>query len=174
MSAPPPLEPGLAVSLLRGSLEAIAAEVAALPEALLTWHPAPGEWSAKEVLGHLIEAERRGFSGRIAIMLAAHEPRLERWDPNEIARVRRDDARSAAELVRELTTVREEGLVLVRRLTHADLARGGRHPAVGHVHVSDILHEWVHHDRNHLKQILANVQAWAWPHMGNTQKFSGA
>jgi hypothetical protein len=30
----------------------------------------------------------------------------------------------------------------------------------------------VHHDRNHLKQILSNVQAYAWPHMGNAQKFS--
>ena len=39
--------------------------------------------------------------------------------------------------------------------------------------VEDILHEWVHHDRNHIKQIHGNVQAWAWPHMGNTQKFSG-
>jgi len=39
--------------------------------------------------------------------------------------------------------------------------------------VEDLLQEWVHHDRNHIKQILSNVQAWAWPHMGNSQKFSG-
>ena len=26
------------------------------------------------------------------------------------------------------------------------------------VRVGDLLHEWVHHDRNHLRQILANVQ----------------
>lgn len=171
-ASPAALEPGLAVALLRSSLEAIATEVAALPEAVLTWHPAPGEWSVKEVLGHLIEAERRGFSGRIALMLAAHEPHLQRWEPDEVARARHDNARAAAELVRELTTLREEGLVLVRRLTHGDLARGGRHPTVGHLLVSDILHEWVHHDRNHLKQIVTNVQAWTWPHMGNTQKFS--
>ena len=29
------------------------------------WRPAPGEWSANECVGHLIEAERRGFAGRI-------------------------------------------------------------------------------------------------------------
>jgi hypothetical protein len=39
--------------------------------------------------------------------------------------------------------------------------------------VADLLHEWVHHDRNHLKQLLANVQAFVWPHMGNAQRFSG-
>jgi hypothetical protein len=38
--------------------------------------------------------------------------------------------------------------------------------------VRDLLQEWVHHDRNHHRQVLANVQAYAWPAMGNTQKFS--
>jgi len=61
----------------------------------------------------------------------------------------------------------------VRGLKAADLKRGGQHPKVGWLRVEDILHEWVHHDRNHIKQIHGNVQAWAWPHMGNTQKFSG-
>jgi hypothetical protein len=30
----------------------------------------------------------------------------------------------------------------------------------------------MHHDRNHLRQLLANVQAGVWPHMGNAQRFS--
>ena len=64
-------------------------------------------------------------------------------------------------------------MALARRLGPADLGRGGHHPTVGYLRVGDLLHEWVHHDRNHLKQILANVQAYAWPHMGNSQKFSG-
>ena len=54
----------------------------------------------------------------------------------------------------------------------ADLARGGRHPEVGRLTIGDLLHEWVHHDRNHLRQILVNVQAYVWPAMGNAQRFS--
>jgi hypothetical protein len=38
--------------------------------------------------------------------------------------------------------------------------------------VDELLNEWVHHDRNHARQILANVQAYVWPHMGATQRFS--
>lgn len=30
----------------------------------------------------------------------------------------------------------------------------------------------VHHDRNHIKQMLTTVQARVWPYMGNTQRFS--
>jgi hypothetical protein len=32
--------------------------------------------------------------------------------------------------------------------------------------------ERVHHDRNHFKQMLTNVQGYAWAQMGNAQKFS--
>ena len=53
-----------------------------------------------------------------------------------------------------------------------DLARAALHPKVGRLSVSDILQEWVHHDRNHIKQALAGVQAYVWPAMGNAQKFS--
>ena len=52
------------------------------------------------------------------------------------------------------------------------LDRAGIHSRVGRLRIGDLLHEWVHHDRNHLRQILANLQAFAWPHMGNAQRFS--
>jgi hypothetical protein len=168
-----PLDPAVVAALLGASLDALRAEATALPEPLLVWHPAPGEWSVKEVIGHLIEAERRGFSGRIRIILDATDPALERWDQNAVARARGDDAREVGALLGELAALRADGVALARRLGPADLGRGGRHPTVGYLRVGDLLHEWVHHDRNHLKQILANVQAYAWPHMGNSQKFSG-
>jgi hypothetical protein len=38
--------------------------------------------------------------------------------------------------------------------------------------VGELLHEWVHHDRNHLRQMLANTQAAAWAQMGNAQRFT--
>ena len=69
--------------------------------------------------------------------------------------------------------MRAESVAIVRGLKPGDLARGGQHPKVGWLRVEDLLQEWVHHDRNHIKQILGNVQAWAWPHMGNAQKFAG-
>jgi hypothetical protein len=166
------LAPTIVASMLRGATAAIAAEVHALPDALLRWHPAEGEWCVKEVLGHLIEAERRGFSGRIRIILANARPTLERWDPAEVAKARHDCEKDADTLVGELQRLREAGVALVAGLRGDDLTRVGLHPTVGELTVNDLLHEWVHHDRNHLKQILTNVQLYAWPAMGNAQKFS--
>ena len=64
------------------------------------------------------------------------------------------------------------GLTLVEALTATDLGRGGDHPEVGFLTVNDLLHEWIHHDANHLRQMLANIQAYTWPSMGNAQRFS--
>ena len=169
-----PLSARDAAALLRSAAATIATEVRGLPDALARWHPADGEWCVKEVLGHLIEAERRGFGGRIRIILAGDRPALERWDQDAVARARKDCDASADALVNELVRMREDYAATIAALRPEDFARVGRHPVVGDLSVRDIVQEWVHHDRNHLKQMLSNVQAYAWPHMGNAQKFSAA
>ena len=166
-------EPKDVSALVRATVTILEAELAALPPSLLRWHPAPGEWCVNEVLGHLIEADRRGFGGRIRTILAAPDSLLTPWDQAAVARERRDCERDTGELLAELAALRRDGAALVEPLQPADLARGGQHPKVGRLRVGEIMQEWVHHDRNHVKQIFANAQAYAWPAMGNAQKFSG-
>jgi hypothetical protein len=168
-----PFSPDEIAALLESAMTTIRAEVEALPKEVTTFHPDEVEWSINEVIGHLIEAERRGFAGRIKILLATKDPQLEGWDQNEVARGRRDDMKPAAKLVAELVRMRTESAAIVRGLKPGDLTRGGQHPKAGWLRVEDLLQEWVYHDRNHIKQLLGNVQAWTWPHMGNSQKFSG-
>ena len=168
----PPISPKEIATLLRASMECIRAEAGALSGPAAAWHPRPGEWCAKEVIGHLIEAERRGFAGRIRIILGADRPPLAAWDQTEVARARHDCARPMAALLDELTALRRESAALVRALRDPELDREGQHPKVGSLRVRDLLAEWVHHDRNHIRQALANVQAYVWPAMGNSQKFS--
>jgi hypothetical protein len=170
--APPRLALAEIAQLLRSTMTTLNAEVAALSTGALAWHPAAGEWCVKEVLGHLIETERRGFAGRIRIILARQDPQLEGWDQNAVVAARRDCERDVSALLGELATMRQDSVRLVKGLRDADLARGGHHPVVGDLRVGDLLNEWIHHDLNHVRQILANVQAYVWPHLGNAQKFS--
>jgi hypothetical protein len=146
---------------------AIEAELGTLSDELARWHPAEGEWCVKEVLGHILQTERIGFAGRIAEMLAADEPRL-RATGAEPPSCERD----LAEMLAEFREQRARSVDLVVGLQPADLARGGVHERVGRLTVNDLLHEWVHHDRAHLKQILSNVQAYVWPDMGGAQGFA--
>jgi hypothetical protein len=170
---PEALAPTQAAALLQASGAAVQAELSAAPEASLAWHPEPGEWCVKETLGHILEAERRGFNGRIRRILEEQQPALPGWDQQAVARQRQDCSRPAADLLREFSELRADSLNLIARLQPSDLDRGGEHEKVGYLKVADLLHEWVHHDRNHLKQLLSNVQAYVWPNMANAQKFAG-
>jgi DinB family protein len=167
--------PARIADLLAASSATIVTELSALgPDG--GWRPEPGEWSANECLGHLIEAERRGFAGRIRRILAADRPDipadLEDWDPSALAAARRDDLRQGSELAAEFASLRADGLALVRSLRSEDLERVGIHPEVGPLRVGELLGEWVHHDRNHLRQMLAVTQSRVWAQMGNARRFS--
>jgi DinB superfamily len=166
------LTPAQMAALLRATGVQLMGELSAMPDSLLRHHPAPGAWCAKEVLGHLIEAERRGFAGRIRQILTERESELTAWDQDSVARERRDCERPLASLLDEFLALRQDSAALVGALRPTELARGARHPQVGHLTVGDLIQEWVHHDRNHLRQILENVQAYVWPFMGNAQLFS--
>ena len=171
---PVPLAPERIADLLAASAATVVAELLALGDES-GWRPEPGEWSANECVGHLLEAERRGFAGRIRTILAGaaagRTPTLEGWDPPAVAAARRDDLRSGAELAAEFDSMRADGVELVRALRPGDLARAGVHPEVGLLRVDELLGEWVHHDRNHIRQMLAVSQARVWPQMGNARRF---
>ena len=162
------LDVGQVAALLWAQGSAIRAEVLALGDAACRWRPAKGEWSVNEALGHLIEAERRGFNGRIRRLLAEEQPE----DQEGVSRERRDNERPSGELLQEFEALREDSAELVESLRPEQLDRAGRHELVGELRVRDLLHEWLHHDRNHVKQIFSNVQAYVWPEMGNARRFS--
>ncbi len=178
MPSESPLTPSSIADLLAATAVTVAEELRALDE-VAGWRPEPGEWSASECVGHLIEAERRGFAGRIRTILGAvrtdgsfEPPTLETWDPPAVAAARRDHERPAAELAGEFAAMRADSVALVRSLTERDLGRSGTHPEVGELRVDELLAEWVHHDRNHIRQMLAVTQSRVWGQMGNARTFS--
>jgi hypothetical protein len=157
---------------LHASASHITSELESLDDEWAQWRPAPGEWSANEALGHIIEADRRGFAGRIRRILERDGIEEHGWDQVGVAAERRDQAKSVRSILEEFQVGRERGIDLVESLEPSDLSRFALHDRVGRVTIQDLLHEWVFHDRNHIRQILANTQARAWPAMGNTRRFS--
>ena len=166
--------PSEIADLLESSGGAFASTLRALTPEVASWHPAEGEWCVNECVGHVIEAEKRGFAGRIRIMLGEDNPQLLTWDQVSVARQRRDCERRPEQLLEEFEPLRRESVELVRSLQTEQLSRPGSHPEVGPLTVGDVIHEWVHHDGNHLRQALANVQAYLWPKMGNARRFSSS
>jgi len=117
--------------LLAASSAMVVGELAALGTES-GWRPDIAEWSANECVGHLLEAERRGFAGRISQILAADpagDPAaLLTWDPPTVAEARRDHLRPGGELAEEFATVRAASISLVLSLRPEDLGELRRPP----------------------------------------------
>jgi DinB superfamily len=166
------MTPSEIAELLESGGRSFAGTLRSLPQEAASWHPAKGEWCVNECAGHVIEADKRGFAGRIRIILGESDPDLPGWDRASVSHARNDCARRPEDIASELEGQRADGVALVRSLTPEQLTRGGNHADVGRLTVNDLLHEWAYHDANHLRQALANVQAYVWGAMGNAQRFT--
>ena len=166
----PPLTPEQVAGLLRATAVTLRAEFDALGAEGVSWHPAPGEWCVNEVLGHLLEAEQRGFAGRIQRIIDEPGRSSQTWDQAAVARDRQDCEKAG--LMAEFERVREKSILLALSLQPEQLALTCDHPDVGELSIAELIHEWPHHDRSHVKQALSNSQAYAWQHMGNARRFA--
>ncbi|HEX8938553.1 MAG TPA: DinB family protein [Candidatus Limnocylindrales bacterium] len=116
---------------------------------LLRRAPAPGEWSALECLGHLVDTEEQAFPVRVEAFLAGRD--FAAFDPDESG-TRVGPETDGVVLARRFAEARRRSLALLRRIGQADLGRRARHPELGEVRLDELLHEWVGHDLMHTVQ----------------------
>lgn len=166
-----PLKPQQVAAMLEATSNLLQAEFESLPPEVLSWHPAPSEWCILQVLGHLIETEKAGFANRIPMMLEQTNPHFVSLDQDAEAIERKDCERDPIELLNEFVLIRIESCKLVASLKEGDLRRGGWHPDADYLRITDFLHEWVYHDQDHIRQMMANVQAYVWDYLGATQEW---
>src|SRR5271154_1210450 len=111
-------------------------------------------WSAFDVVGHLIHGERTDWIPRARMILEFGEMRdfepFDRW-----GQARESEGKSLGQLLDEFARLRRQSLAEFRALNlqPEDLARRGRHPALGVVTLSELLATWAAHDLTHLHQI---------------------
>ena len=142
------------ISLLARTPPALDALLRDLPEAWTLCNEGENSWSAYEVVGHLIHGERKDWMPRTKIILQFGESRT--FDPfDRWAQARESEGKSLGGLLDEFAHLRAENLHELRGLNMRpeDLARRGRHPALGVVTLSELLATWAAHDLTHLHQI---------------------
>jgi DinB superfamily len=147
------------ILLLARTPAALDALLRELPE---TWtrrnegETAQGEqsWTAFEVVGHLIHADRTDWMPRAKTILQFGDSQpFVSFD--RLGHAREIKGKSLEQLLDEFARVRSESLYELRALNlrPADLERRGRHPALGVVTLSELLATWAAHDLTHLHQI---------------------
>lgn len=119
-----------------------------------------GTWSAAEVVGHLITAERDDWMPRVRRILKDGE--AVPFDPFPHQATKKPAPGQGLDgFVREFGELRALGLAELRglSLTPADLSKCGTHPALGRVTLGQLLSTWAVHDLHHLRQ-MALAMAW--------------
>lgn len=90
--------------------------MAAVPPELETFRYAPGKWSVREVLGHLIDGERV-FGYRAFCISRGESAALPLFDENQYVAAADYNTRPLAEIVPEFLLIRKSNLVFLGRLT---------------------------------------------------------
>jgi hypothetical protein len=130
-----------------------------LPDAWLRCNEGDATWCAKDVVGHLIHGEDDDWIPRARHVLA-HGDAVPFAPFDRFAQDVRFAGRTLPSLLDEFAAKRRASLdaLAALDLTPADLARPGRHPALGEVTLRQLLATWVAHDLTHVAQI-ARVMA---------------
>jgi uncharacterized damage-inducible protein DinB len=85
---------------------------------------AEGKWSIRQVLGHLVDAERV-FGYRAFCFSRGEQASLPSFDENQYVDAARSDSVPLRELVEELAVVRQANLAFLRRLDAREWAEVG-------------------------------------------------
>ena len=149
-----------AVALLTRTPATLNALLRGLPELWTHQNEGADSWSAFDIVGHLIFADRTDWMPRVRTILERGEARpFEPFD--RFAQMKESEGKSLQQLLDDFARVRSESLAALQALNlqSADLARRGRHPALGSVTLSQLLATWAVHDLTHLHQ-LSRVMAY--------------
>jgi DinB superfamily len=137
------------VELLRSGGRELVEAIGRIPEDRGGFRYGPEKWSIREVLGHLIDAERI-FSYRALRVGRGDRTPLASFDENAYVKTAGSDARTIADLVRELAAVREATVLLFESLP--DEAWGERGAASGNdVSLRALAYITAGHARHHLR-----------------------
>jgi hypothetical protein len=154
-------ERGTILAALAAGPGHIVAALADHDDAALDRPPAPGEWSARETLRHLVFTETL-LAGRVARLLTEDEPDLVAWvvtsgtPPSDEGSEATDEPASA--LAARYRAMRHETVERLRALDDADWARAGHHPEWGRVTVLGQAAYFARHEASHLAQLVAAAQ----------------
>jgi hypothetical protein len=119
----------------------------------LDTRPAPGKWSAREIVHHLADSEMTSAI-RLRLLVATDDPTIAGYDQDEFARRLYYD-RPIEASVEAFRSARQTTGEILDRLTEAQWSRRGTHSEHGQYTIENWLEIYAAHAHNHADQIRA-------------------
>lgn len=139
------------IARYKDGYRAVSEALAGASDAELDAHPAPGKWSAREIVHHLADSEMNGAL-RLRVLVAGPERVVLAYDQDQFARAlyyRRpiDASLQAFKAARETTAE------ILDRMSEADWQREGTHNEIGRYTLERWLEIYAAHAHKHAQQI---------------------
>ena len=131
----------------------VAEALAGATDAELDSHPAPGKWSAREIVHHLADSEMNGAL-RLRVVLAGPERVVLAYDQDQFARALYYGRPIEASL-RAFKAARETTGEILDRMSETDWQHEGTHNEIGRYTLDRWLEIYAAHAHNHAEQIAA-------------------
>lgn len=112
--------------------------------------PAVDQWSAADILNHLVDVERR-YQARLRQIVEAERPTLPDIGPDE---AHHDPHATCQELAARFRDARQETLAFLRGLPRGGWARRAVHETLGDLRMDQVVRVLVEHDVAHLAQLV--------------------
>ena len=148
------------IARYKAGYRVVVAALRGIRPAELDWRPAPGEWSAREVIHHLADSESIS-AHRLRRLLVEDNPVIQGYDQDAYARQLRYQARPMAPALEAFKAARATTAQLLDTMTDADWQRAGTHTESGPYAAERWLEIYAAHGEIHAEQIRKNRAAWA-------------
>ena len=142
---------------LRETAHAMEAIVWNADEAVLDDAPMEGEWSARTLLSHMSEMERR-FHQRLERMVSLDSPAIDAFDADSIE-AQHVASQDVFDAIDDFGSMRQQTVYLLWSLDDGDWQRTGTHPYLGPLTVMQVAREMNEHDLAHLWQLRRTCDA---------------
>ena len=139
------------VARYRAGYDEVVNALAGVTDEELDRRPAPGKWTAREIVHHLADSEMTSAI-RLRRLVAEDNPVIVGYDQEEFARRLKYDRPIAASLA-ALKAARETTCEILDRLTEAEWQRTGTHSEAGAYSVYKWLEIYGVHAHDHADQI---------------------
>ena len=113
--------------------------------------PAPGKWTARQIVHHLADSEMTSAI-RLRRLLAEENPLIVGYDQEEFARRLHYDRPLEASVL-ALRAARETSAEILDRLSEEEWSRSGTHSESGNYSITTWLEIYAAHAHNHAEQI---------------------